>query len=277
MSTKRLTDEQREEIRRVFVETGNQDETARRCGRSTSTVRNVIMPGGHERANAAARKSYHKRYKEDPEAFEAYNAARRERRTEDPAARKKSSAIRKAYSKNNPEKIATLNANRRARKADAQIHKVGTPERDRHVWIEVALRQAATALGDFLCIQLDVDHITPLEGSRVGRSGLHCVSNFQLLEKSANSSKGNRRIAVCPVGKKIVDYFVDIYDTAKRDITVPPVFQATEIGPLLDYLGDHTIGQLITELSTLKEFAQSPDTSSGSVVECSVSIPKYER
>ena len=322
---RQLTKEQREKrhekIRRVYEETGNQRETARRCDVSPGTVRYVIVPGEQEQAtkrsrtyrkdNPEHRRNHYNDNKEivaeqgkayrqanpkkvaekgrnwrkanpkrSAEHFHKYRKANPEKCSE--ACRKwrkanpeKIAEYGRAYRKANPETAAANCARRKARKLNALIFRPGTPEHDRLDWIEVAARQGGKGIGDFLGLQLELDHITPLKGSLVECSGLHVVENFQLLEKGVNISKHNRRIAVCPVGKKVVDYFVDIYDTAKQDITVPPVFQATEIGPLLDYLGDHTISQLIKELSTLKEFTQDPDTSSSPVVECSVrTIPK---
>ena len=116
------------------------------------------------------------------------------------AARKKARNLKrlKAWSVANPKRTAEVRregAKRFIEKNRAHVYACNSARRARQKqatlpgnkrWIE-AIYETAIGLG------LQVDHVIPLNGKNV--SGLHVPLNMQLLSRSRNSAKGNRRIA----------------------------------------------------------------------------------
>jgi hypothetical protein len=86
------------------------------------------------------------------------------------------------WAKENPERCAATEANKRAAKLQR------TPE-----WVDYAKiaeqYELAASLTKETGIKHEVDHVVPLQGANV--SGLHVHYNLQILTKSENSSKGN--------------------------------------------------------------------------------------
>jgi len=104
------------------------------------------------------------------------------------AQRQKARERARIWKRNNPERVRTINANRRARKACAiGFHTV-------EQWETLKTQHHHTCLG---CgrrepeIKLTRDHIIPLT-----RGGSNLIENIQPLCKSCNSSKNNRLPAV---------------------------------------------------------------------------------
>lgn len=89
----------------------------------------------------------------------------------------KASAYVSEWSKNHPERSFAKRVLRR------KHEKQSIP-----VWFET--ESVATVYRKAAEFGFEVDHIVPLKGKNV--CGLHCLSNLQLLDKSLNSSKGNR-------------------------------------------------------------------------------------
>lgn len=91
-------------------------------------------------------------------------------------------ARRRADYRKNPQKYADWFNSYRARKGEATF---GCPVK-RQAWY-----RARDALNTLYGLDLQVDHIEPLQGRDV--CGLHAHWNMQLLTASQNASKGNRR------------------------------------------------------------------------------------
>jgi len=88
----------------------------------------------------------------------------------------------------NPDKVAAKSAKRRA----AKLKRTPTWLTDSD-WIEINWAyKIASDITRETGIEYQVDHIIPLQGEIV--SGLHVPWNLQILQKSANASKGNRLI-----------------------------------------------------------------------------------
>jgi hypothetical protein len=94
-----------------------------------------------------------------------------------PIGRQKSRVSSLAWSKNNPEKANALKSKRRAMKLQA-IPKWFDKEK-----VDLVYAKAKEW-------NMEVDHVIPLQGKNV--CGLHVWENLQLLDKSLNSSKGNK-------------------------------------------------------------------------------------
>lgn len=99
------------------------------------------------------------------------------KRNQNPLRRQQCVIATRQWWANNPWKANAISAKKRASKLQA------TPP-----WFEkekvAIVYQKAKEWG------FEVDHVIPLKGKNV--SGLHCWANLQLLDKSLNSSKGNK-------------------------------------------------------------------------------------
>jgi len=84
---------------------------------------------------------------------------------------------------NNPDKVALYS---RIRNTLLERQTPGWYEED----LVRQLYQERDALNEMYHLDLEVDHIIPLNSDTV--SGLHCLANLQLINKSSNRSKGNR-------------------------------------------------------------------------------------
>ena len=91
-------------------------------------------------------------------------------------------ASNRAWRKANPDKCADIRNAYRARRGQASF---GCPIK-RQAWY-----RARDALNTLYGLDLQVDHIEPLQGRDV--CGLHAHWNLQLLRAPQNASKGNRR------------------------------------------------------------------------------------
>lgn len=139
-------------------------------------------------ANRDAKRKQHKQYYEDTrekrlEYAKDYYANNSEAINNYREDNKEYIASRlKLWKQNNPHKVNTSNAYRRAYKLEA------TPTWADQETID-GLYHLAT-LFNRTGLNLHVDHIVPLNSDKV--CGLHCEANLQLLPASDNLSKGNR-------------------------------------------------------------------------------------
>lgn len=140
------------------------------------------------KANRDAKRKQHKQYYEDNrekrlEYAKDYHANNRETTVSYRETNKEYIASRlKLWKQNNPHKVNTSNAHRRASKLQA------TPSWADQETID-GLYQLATIFNR-TGMNMHVDHIVPLNSDKV--CGLHCESNLQLLPSRNNMSKGNR-------------------------------------------------------------------------------------
>lgn len=93
------------------------------------------------------------------------------------------------YKKSNPGKINALAAKRHASKLE-RTPKWLTSLQLQHIQM---FYDSAAALAKEFGIQMDVDHIIPLQGKNV--SGLHVPWNLQVITAKDNASKSNRLTA----------------------------------------------------------------------------------
>lgn len=104
---------------------------------------------------------YKKRYEDNKEAINTRN---------------------RAWKKENPDKVASIKAKRRANRLNA------TPEWFEKELVDLVYKRCKT-LNEMWGTSFQVDHFIPLQGEDV--CGLHCWENLQLLDLSLNCSKHN--------------------------------------------------------------------------------------
>ena len=145
--------------------------------------------------NAANPEKYKEYRAANPEKIkqyqDKYHAANPEKRKEDSAKYQKANSekqreYKSKYCKANLEKFRARNAKRRA------IKLLAIPSwltKEDYQAMEVVYKEA-DRLTQKTGIKHHVDHIHPLQGKLI--CGFHCPTNFQILTKSENCSKGNR-------------------------------------------------------------------------------------
>jgi hypothetical protein len=128
----------------------------------------------------AKRAAYKKKY--DAENKER-NAAYHKEKNKKPEVKKANAKASARWAKNNPSKVAAINAERYASK------KKRTASWANKEAIE-ALYEDARQLTEQTGVQHHVDHIIPLHGKLV--SGLHVENNLQVITQAANCTKSNK-------------------------------------------------------------------------------------
>lgn len=98
----------------------------------------------------------------------------------------KEKKYRKEYKKNNKDKVNAFTAKYRANKKN-RVPKWVTSE---DLWLIKEIYDLAALRSKITGVQWHVDHIIPINGTNV--SGLHCVSNLQVIVGTANMSKNNK-------------------------------------------------------------------------------------
>lgn len=147
------------------------------------------------KAGKSDRREYHRQWRsENPDKVRSYSQRWREKNPE------KRKEIIESWRARNPDKVKAMSAKAGKKWAKENKSKRLASVRARQMaqklrmpsWADrraiAAVYEKAAALTRETGIPHEVDHVFPLQGKTV--SGLHVANNLQILERSANRSKG---------------------------------------------------------------------------------------
>lgn len=172
-----LTDEQKRANKKAL------DAKWRAVNREKKRAQDAAYKAANADRLKAQNLAYSKRHRDKIRAYRSQHHATKK---VDPVYKAKMLEVAATWRANNPDKVAQQHADRAAKLSKA------TP-----LWADLdaiaLVYQKRDEYSKLFGQNFQVDHIVPINSNRV--CGLHVHANLQLLEKSLNSTKGNKFIS----------------------------------------------------------------------------------